>query len=180
MAVVRKFGELSRKLLLQNKPYVCAVRHYQNYDEVPIPLKRRMPGKWPKTREEHEKAADKYNMHPDEYKPFNNDDGTAPGDYPDLPLIGAEAKDPYYPWDFPQHKRNYGEPLHVDFFVMIHERFPHGVRQPIDLFLASCIFVGAVTIAVTLCFIFPKYNPPVLKKQYPGDGVVHYTFTPAH
>lgn len=37
------------------------------------------------------------------------DDGTAIGDYPDFPLVASDSKDPYYPWDYPELKRNYNE-----------------------------------------------------------------------
>lgn len=69
------------------------------------------PGPYPKTEEERIKAAQKYNMHPDEYVPYPDDDpkGFCKGDYPDLPLIGNAAKDPYYPYDIPEQKRNHNE-----------------------------------------------------------------------
>lgn len=69
-----------------------------------------MPGPYPTTEEERLKAAEKYNMHPDEYVPLPPDERGA-GDYPDLPAIGVEARDPYYPWDFPALRRNFGEPV---------------------------------------------------------------------
>lgn len=37
--------------------------------------------------------------------------GTAPGDYPHLPDVSVEAKDAYYPYDFPEMRRNYQEPV---------------------------------------------------------------------
>lgn len=71
-----------------------------------------MPGFYPRTEEERRKAAEKYGMHPDEYKPCPNDHRYA-GDYPDLPWIGVAAKDPYYPWDYPAMRRNFEDPVSV-------------------------------------------------------------------
>lgn len=68
------------------------------------------PGKYPETEEERRAAAKKYNMLPEEYKPYA-DDGMGCGDYPKMPDIAIESKDPYYPYDFPEHKRNFNEPV---------------------------------------------------------------------
>jgi len=61
-----------------------------------------------------EKIAAKYNMHPKDYKPFS-DKEMCVGDYPDVPMIGPAAKDPYYPYDIPVYRKNYHEivSLHV-------------------------------------------------------------------
>lgn len=76
-----------------------------------------MPGNYPKTEEERARAAAKYGIPVEEYKPVP-DDGEGAGDYPDFPLVAADAKDPYYPWDFPELKRNYNEV--VSFLITIH------------------------------------------------------------
>lgn len=72
------------------------------------------PGPYPKTEEERRKAAEKYGLSPEEYEPYP-DDGNGYGDYPKLPLIGAAAKDPFYPWDNPAFRRNMHET--VNFFI---------------------------------------------------------------
>jgi hypothetical protein len=33
------------------------------------------------------------------------------GDYPELPNISGDSKDPFYPWDNPELKRNFNEPV---------------------------------------------------------------------
>lgn len=66
------------------------------------------PGPYPKTEEERIIAAEKYGIPISEYKPYP-DDGQGYGDYPDLPLESAESKDPFYPWDNPELKRNFNE-----------------------------------------------------------------------
>lgn len=77
------------------------------------------PGPYPQTEKEREAAARKYNLLPEEYKPYA-DDGLGYGDYPKLPTgYGVESKDPYYPYDFPEHKRNYNEPVSFKIFSIL-------------------------------------------------------------
>lgn len=72
-----------------------------------------MPAPFPKTDGEREVAARKYNLLPSEYK-VNPDDGFGFGDYPKIEGgLGVEARDPYYPYDFPELKRNFGEPVSI-------------------------------------------------------------------
>lgn len=66
----------------------------------------------PKTKAELEAVARKYNLHPSEYVPYPQD-GTRPGDYPHLPDIGNELKDPNYPYDYPELKRNFNEAVSI-------------------------------------------------------------------
>lgn len=73
-----------------------------NKDFKPSPL--------PKTDEERRAAALKYNLHPSEYETYPND-GTGYGDYPKLPIVSGEVRDPNYPWDYPEIKRNFNEPV---------------------------------------------------------------------
>lgn len=68
------------------------------------------PGPYPQTAEEKAAAAKKYGLTPTEYEPYP-DDGMGHGDYPKLPLISTDQKDPYYPYDFPELKRNFNEPV---------------------------------------------------------------------
>lgn len=69
------------------------------------------PAPYPKTEEECLAAAKKYYLLPEEYKPYP-DDGFGYGDYPQLEGgLGVEARDPFYPYDFPSMKRNLHEPV---------------------------------------------------------------------
>lgn len=68
------------------------------------------PAPFPKTEQEIAAAAKKYNLLPEEYKPYA-DDGLGYGDYPHLPDVSIETRDAYYPYDFPEHKRNFKEPV---------------------------------------------------------------------
>lgn len=67
-----------------------------------------MPKPYPKTQKERLEAAKRYGLLPHEYEPYP-DDGMGKGDYPHLPDIGADSKDPNYPWDYPEYRKNYGE-----------------------------------------------------------------------
>lgn len=67
-----------------------------------------LPGHYPKTEKERSLAAKYYDVPLQEYKPIK-DDGEGAGDYPDFPLMSQDSKDPYYPWDNPEHKRNFNE-----------------------------------------------------------------------
>lgn len=69
------------------------------------------PGPYPKTPEERAAAAKKYGMTVEEYQPFP--ESMCYGDYPRLPDIGADSKDPHYPWDIPDLKRNFNEPVGI-------------------------------------------------------------------
>lgn len=68
------------------------------------------PGKY--SEKDHDKIAAKYNMHPKDYKPYSDKEACV-GDYPDIPWIGAEAKDPYYPYDIPVFRKNYCEMVNL-------------------------------------------------------------------
>jgi hypothetical protein len=70
------------------------------------------PGPYPKTEAERIAAAKKYGLLPQDYEPYP-DDGTGYGDYPKLPIISADMRDPFYEWDYPDQKRNYGETVRL-------------------------------------------------------------------
>ena len=182
MAVLKKFGELSSRLLARNGSLFGINRHYATEFEKylqtikPLGLRDMMPGIFPETEEERLKAAEKYGMHPAEYKPLPNDE-TGCGDYPDLPWECVEARDPYYPWDFPAMRKNYEEPLHYQFDLLGPDRFPYGVRQFMDPFKCSIIFVVFFVSSYYIIMMFGNTRPLQAEKQYPGKGI-HYTFEP--
>lgn len=68
------------------------------------------PAPFPQTDAERAAAAKKYNLLPEEYKPYA-DTGMGYGDYPQLPDKPTESRDPYYPYDYPELKRNFNEPV---------------------------------------------------------------------
>ena len=73
------------------------------------------PGPYPKTDAERIAAAKKYGLLPQDYEPYP-DDGTGLGDYPKLPMISVDQRDPHYNWDEPDLKRNFGEIVSYNFF----------------------------------------------------------------
>lgn len=75
------------------------------------------PGEFPRTPEQRALAAKKYQLLPEDYKPYP-DDGSGLGDYPDLPLESGESKDPHYPWDSPELKRNFNEPVSTTYNIL--------------------------------------------------------------
>nr|XP_034171125.1 NADH dehydrogenase [ubiquinone] 1 beta subcomplex subunit 8, mitochondrial [Osmia lignaria] len=190
MAVVRKIGKLSNKLLKNNIPRICIARGASNeggeFDDEefrkfwdmkkPAAVKEYMPGYYPRNEEERRKAAEKYGMHPDEYKPYPNDHRYT-GDYPDLPWIGVAAKDIYYPWDYPAMKRNFEDPIHQNMDMMGEDRYDYGVRKLVGD--NQGLFYCIVTLAI--CFILHEIAPETsqqrMEKQVPFTGV-HYTFEP--
>ncbi|XP_055607942.1 NADH dehydrogenase [ubiquinone] 1 beta subcomplex subunit 8, mitochondrial-like [Uranotaenia lowii] len=134
------------------------------------------PAPFPQTEKEREAAARKYGLHPSEYQPLA-DDGTGIGDYPKLPDVPVEARDPYYPYDFPELKRNLHDTLHAETPLWSEDRY--GAAEPSRFPMRTywLAFLGVMT----GCFVFYywledyKMFRPVLAKQYPRDGK-HYTF----
>ncbi|XP_059471338.1 NADH dehydrogenase [ubiquinone] 1 beta subcomplex subunit 8, mitochondrial [Neocloeon triangulifer] len=137
------------------------------------------PGPYPKTEEERRAAAKKYGLHPDEYQPYP-DDGFGLGDYPKLPDISGESKDPFYNWDFPEHKRNFGDPIHVHADAYGEDRWNISAKPsvPYSKQILVCIgFIGSLVGIYYLTYDFKLYRP-VLPKQLPAQGT-HYTFEQA-
>lgn len=80
------------------------------------------PGPYPQTQAEREAAAKKYGIPIEEYQPYP-DDGMGFGDYPKLPDISVERKSVHYPYDYPEAKRNFGEPMHVHADMYSEDRY---------------------------------------------------------
>ena len=108
MATLQKFSRVISTAKLTNKSSLGAlisVRNHWNKDFK--------PGPYPVTQKEREVAAKKYGIPIEEYQPYP-DDGLGYGDYPQLPNITKDIRDNNYPWDYPEHKRNFNEPIHVN------------------------------------------------------------------
>ncbi|KAI0232194.1 NADH dehydrogenase [ubiquinone] 1 beta subcomplex subunit 8, mitochondrial [Lamellibrachia satsuma] len=138
------------------------------------------PGPYPRTPKERAAAAKKYNMRVEDYEPYP-DDGFGYGDYPKLPRIADEAKDPYQPYDLPNNRRFFGEPVHVDADAMTEDRwnptrtYRFTMNQQKLWFLAV---MGGFWAVYLLGWKYTIFNP-VLPKHYSNDGKKHYTFEPA-
>ncbi|XP_042209567.1 NADH dehydrogenase [ubiquinone] 1 beta subcomplex subunit 8, mitochondrial-like [Homarus americanus] len=138
------------------------------------------PSPFPVTPEERAAAARKYGLRPEEYKPYP-DDGLGYGDYPDVPLVSAESRDPYGNWDYPEHRRNFGEPIHADFEMYGLDRVNASQKLRFSPRQQALTFFAVMAGFMGIYFLLEdnKMHWPHLPKQYPQEGVVHYTFEPA-
>ena len=177
-------SNLSKVLFRKNTPLISFIRNYEklitssDYELSVVHLspsgRKYLPGPYPKTEEEWIAAAEKYNMHIDEYKAYGPDKSGLV-DYPNLPLISAEAKDPYYPWDYPGPRICYGETLPVHFHLLQGDRCDYGVRKTISDLKGAAIYIGFTLTYIVIDYFSPKCSQHRTAKQYPGKGV-HYTF----
>ncbi|KAJ8406793.1 hypothetical protein AAFF_G00297090 [Aldrovandia affinis] len=130
-----------------------------------------MPGPYPKTPEERAAAARKYNMRVEDYEPYP-EDGMGFGDYPKLPDRSQHERDPWYSWDHPDLRRNWGEPMHWDFDMFIRNRVDTS-PSPVD-WSTMCKhlfgFFGFMFFMIYLGEKFPSYQP-VAPKQYPYNNL---------
>lgn len=138
------------------------------------------PGPYPKTDAERIAAAKKYGLLPQDYEPYP-DDGLGYGDYPKLPIVSADMKDSLYNWDYPEMKRDFGEPMNTQYDAYTEERLSNArTRFSAKFTLAS--FLGVMGGFLTL-HLLCEYNDwylrhPWTPPQYPNQGKTHYTFEP--
>ncbi|XP_039410294.1 NADH dehydrogenase [ubiquinone] 1 beta subcomplex subunit 8, mitochondrial [Corvus cornix cornix] len=130
-----------------------------------------MPGPYPRTPEERAAAAKKYNMRVEDYQPYP-DDGLGYGDYPMLPNKSQYERDPWYQWDQPDMRHNWGEPMHWDFDMYIRNRVDTSstVVPWHTMSKHFFIFLSIMLIMFGLGAIYPSYRP-VGPKQYPFDDL---------
>lgn len=115
MAALVNFSKVAAKLTNKTSlGAVVSVRNHWNKDFKPAPF--------PQTQKERDAAAKKYNVDPNKYEVYP-DDGLGYGDYPKLKDESIELRDPYYPWDYPEHKRNFNEPLHAQHDLYSEDRY---------------------------------------------------------
>ncbi|XP_055309412.1 NADH dehydrogenase [ubiquinone] 1 beta subcomplex subunit 8, mitochondrial [Sitodiplosis mosellana] len=142
------------------------------------------PAPYPETEEERRAAAKKYGLLPEEYKPYPPD--LPYGDYPHLEDKPIEQKDVYYPYDHPEYRRNFQEPVHaeIDFYDETRAGLPGPLRVPIwEMWLWFLGCIGG-TLALYWWLEDKKMFRPAMPKQLPRDsgknyGGKHYTFEPA-
>ncbi|KAL4709790.1 hypothetical protein ACJJTC_001244 [Scirpophaga incertulas] len=129
------------------------------------------PGPYPRTPEERAAAAKKYNMSIEEYQPYPEEEGY--GDYPKLPDIGADSKDPTYPYDCPELKRNFNEPFHAIAEIIGEDRYDISMRPRFSLSVQWSMLLTAIggSAAIYLFLENHKVGRPVICKQYPGQGI---------
>ncbi|KAM4623851.1 NADH dehydrogenase [ubiquinone] 1 beta subcomplex subunit 8, mitochondrial [Polymixia lowei] len=130
-----------------------------------------LPGPYPKTPEERAAAAKKYNIMAEDYEPFP-DNGEGYGDYPQIPNRSQHERDPWYQWDHPDLRRNWGEPMHWNFDMFIRNRVDTS-PSPVS-WSTMCKhlggFVGFMLFMFYLGGQYPAYQP-VAPKQYPYNDL---------
>jgi len=138
------------------------------------------PGPYPKTKEEREAAAKKYNLIPEDYEPYP--EGTGTGDYPKLPPVGQDARDPYEDFDYHYRRRNFGETLHREYEIYTSDRHNPNEELRYTPFYMAMNFIGVVAFVFCLALIDDYFDLrnvwPLKPKQFPTPGVIHYTFEP--
>jgi len=143
------------------------------------------PGPVPTTPEQKAAAAKKYGLLVEDYEPM--EDGEY-GDYPKIPEVGMSAKDPYYDWDDQEFRRNFGEPVHMDWDCYTEDRYepqsevkgywPKGKTYGIMAWETVSVITLIVVFYYSTCNVVADY--PIMPKQFPSDvtckGMKHYTF----
>ncbi|KAI4459822.1 nadh-ubiquinone oxidoreductase ashi subunit [Holotrichia oblita] len=164
-----KTAKLSQLCLRNHAVVYTAIRNHWNKDFKPAPF--------PKTQEERAAAAAKYGIALPEYEVYP-DDGAGLGDYPKLPVISGDQRDPFYPWDSPELKRNYGEAVDADIDKTGEDRYDVTMRHRIPGWMQWTQFLGVMFGTFALYYYLQRCKMFIgqLPKQYPGDGVTSYTF----
>ncbi|KAM9336270.1 NADH dehydrogenase [ubiquinone] 1 beta subcomplex subunit 8, mitochondrial [Symphorus nematophorus] len=128
-------------------------------------------GPYPKTPEERAAAAKKYNIRLEDYEPYP-DNGEGFGDYPKLPDRSQHERDPWYQWDHPDLRRNWGEPMHFNFDMFIRNRVDTSPSPvPWSTMCKQLFgFIGFMLFMFYLGENFPAYQP-VAPKQYPYNNL---------
>uniref|UniRef100_UPI0025AE3686 NADH dehydrogenase [ubiquinone] 1 beta subcomplex subunit 8, mitochondrial n=1 Tax=Doryrhamphus excisus TaxID=161450 RepID=UPI0025AE3686 len=130
-----------------------------------------LPGPYPKTPEERAAAAKKYNMTVEDYEP-HPDNGEGYGDYPKLPDRSQHERDPWYQWDHPDLRRNWGEPIHWHFDTFIRNRVDTSPTPASWSTMCKQLFgfIGFMLFMFYLGEKFPSYQA-VAPKQYPYNDL---------
>lgn len=117
-------------------------------------------GPWPRTKEERERAAKKYNLIPEDYKPFDECEGW--GDYPDLKAIGAYNRDPYDDFDNPAANTLYGEPYHIFYDLYQWERMDplEDEKGMLPFWKKLLLFIGIFASFPTFIYLVDRYQLP--------------------
>ena len=88
--------------------------------------------------------------------------------------IGGDQRSGQIDWDFPDLKRNYGEPMHIDFYMDMETRLNTEDRG-YSLAQFTSFFLIIMAFFLGLIYISPTCSSPFSKKQLPAEGP-HYTF----
>ncbi|XP_072935110.1 NADH dehydrogenase [ubiquinone] 1 beta subcomplex subunit 8, mitochondrial [Epargyreus clarus] len=169
-ALIKKAIFANPKALRSSIGIFCnATRNHWNYQYK--------PGPYPRTPEERAAAAKRYGMTVEEYQPYPEE--MCYGDYPKLPDIGGDSKDPHYPYDYPDLKRNFNEPIHARQEIIGEDRYDISMRPITPVWNQWLWFFGVMGGLYSLYAYLEnyKFGRPVTYKHYPKDGP-HYSFSP--
>ncbi|XKL65485.1 hypothetical protein PGB90_008905 [Kerria lacca] len=169
MNLIRCTSRLLRTSKLQYKP-ILPVRGAIYLD------KDWQPGPYPKTEAERLAAAKKYNLLPEEYEAYDPEKWEfSYGDYPLLPNICQDDKDPYYAWDYPAWKYNYGEVIHVNEELYQFDRLT--LRPVTDIPFKEVVLVYFLALGfIYLLFIHKPSVTPFLKKKMQKKNKLHKNY----
>lgn len=179
-SAVKLVQPLVGKLCTRNVPKIVTsdmIRRFAHKREKVYWNKDWIPGDYPKTQEERDAAAKKYGMISADYEPYPEEEGY--GDYPKLPVVSYDGKSDYYNWDFPEHKRDWCEPIHPEYDMHDGGRHNANYIYPYSMNTQFCWFLGIVGFNIFMFLITEPYPYflPCKKKQYPfDDEKVHYSF----
>lgn len=124
-------------------------------------------GDWPRTLEERERAAKKYNLIPEDYEPYPEEDGW--GDYPNLKCIGDYNKDWYDDYDDIGESKFYGQPIELHSDLYFWEKVdPLRNEKPAQLpkGLRHLIFTLTFTVPFAIYWFFT--STPVGRSIHPN------------
>lgn len=115
-------------------------------------------GPYPRTKEERERAAKKYNLIPEDYEPYPEEE--ALGDYPMLKAIGNFNRDRYDDFDDPIGYKFYGEVYHRDADLYEWERIDplEHEKKDVPMWQKCAWFFGSALFVPTLYYLFTTYR----------------------
>jgi len=146
-------------------------------------ITKNVVGPYPKTEQERIKAARKYNLIPEDYEPYPENEGF--GDYPKLKPVGDFNRNRYDDCDDPDDHRFYGEPLQREFDMYKWERIDpllwEKPRYLENFWVRLLLFLTTPTIIIGGCLLASKnrifFNHPF--KIHLDNRESRYSFRPS-
>jgi NADH dehydrogenase (ubiquinone) 1 beta subcomplex subunit 8 len=132
----------------------------------------------PVTVEDRAATARKYNMLPEDYKPYPPEYNA--GDMPNVAPAGRFFdRSPWEDYDYPMDRQNWNEPRHPDDHIKYDktrlgqgaEKQPIIMKELLKLMLIPVAFILATYVLRSMEFMNPTFRSPK-----PEPGAVHYSF----
>ncbi|CAF1681856.1 unnamed protein product, partial [Adineta ricciae] len=132
----------------------------------------------PVTPEDRAATARKYNMLPEDYKPFPPEYNA--GDMPNVAPSGRYfERSPWEDYDYPLDRQNWNEPRHPSDFIKFEktrlghaeENQPVIMKELLKLLILPVSIILAIYALRELEFMNPTFRSPKVE-----SGVVHYSF----